>query len=122
MVDRHDLGPHQTLVFKTALTNIGSSYHQPTGVFTCKVPGVYVFYCNIVMNPNSPIALSIVKDGIDLTYTYQPIGYYQASTMAITHLSLDESVWIRLSSKVSIGNVFEDVYNSFSGFLLYQDI
>lgn len=120
--DRKNLGPHQTIVFKSILTNVGHSFNQPTGIFTCTIPGVYVFYCSIVVNADADIKVSIVKDGVDTTFAYQPVGKNQGGTMSIIHLNAGESVWVRMAGGDFIGNAFEDVENSFSGFLLYPDL
>ncbi|KAH3809651.1 hypothetical protein DPMN_138026, partial [Dreissena polymorpha] len=41
--------------FSTVLTNIGGSYEQSTGYFTCTVPGLYFFTFHLVKKRKSPL-------------------------------------------------------------------
>lgn len=124
VVDRNNLGYHQTVVFKTVVTNIGNGYHQPTGTFVCNVPGVYVFYFSVILIPNTHLDVALTKDGTDVTYTYyDSTKYTQASNMGLIHLNFGDQVWVRVTSAhASNGNTFGDYENAFSGFLLYPDM
>lgn len=125
VVDHSDLGVHQTIVFKNAITNIGNDYHPITGLFICSQPGVYVFFLGIEVIPYKGLHTAIVKNGVDIAFNYAVStgggvnGYDKANTMTIIQLNVGDSVWVRVIGQIAMGPVLSDPENFFSGFLLY---
>lgn len=107
------------------MTNKGNGYHQPTGEFTCDVPGIYVFFSSVLVFPNVYLHTVITKNGVDVAWSYVA-GYSahnQSNGIAIVHLNAGDRVWVRVTElHPADGQDVSDGYeNSFSGFLLYGD-
>ena len=124
-LDGVPLGSHQTVVFDQAVTNVGKAYNPANGTFTAPVPGVYVFFLNI-MSPDrsnhSPLTLAITKNGstvLDLVYAE---GFTdaddQGSSQVTVHLATGDQVLVRQNSGNAVRGNFWTV---FTGFLLQAD-
>ncbi|XP_062603524.1 complement C1q-like protein 4 [Saccostrea cucullata] len=120
--DHSNLAAHHNLIFGHAITNIGNKYHHSTGVFTPDVPGVYVFYVQLVMCANGhSVNTELVVEGVRRTghFVYSKESCANGGGMTIVHVNAGDSVWVRLSASDGV-NAF-GWESSFSGFLLYED-
>ena len=117
------LGHHQTVVFDQAVTNVGNAYNPTNGIFTAPVPGVYVFYLNL-MTPShnhGHHTLAITKNGAVLDVVYaegQADQDDQGSSQVATHLVTGDQVWVRQNTGDAIRG---DWWTIFTGFLLQAD-
>lgn len=121
IVDKNNLGYHQTVVFKDTITNIGHDYQESSGMFICSKAGVYAFFLSTVTVPGGDIHTAIVKNGVDASriYVSDPDKYSQASTMAVIWCNPGDYVWVRITHHAfDSGTAFSDYENVFSGFLL----
>ncbi|KAF4089493.1 hypothetical protein AMELA_G00066550 [Ameiurus melas] len=120
-----NIGPfedRQTLVYVSALTNIGNAYDKKTGIFTAPVRGVYYF--NVVLfNANPPAAgVDIMKNGVCVAaVTDNPPGLDSEDT-ASNSITLLLEKGDRIYNELPVNRkVYTDSAgrNSFSGHLLY---
>jgi hypothetical protein len=117
----HDItpvGPGQSINFDRIVTNIGNGYNPHGGVFTARVPGVYIFAVTVMSLPSHYITVEMVKDGSELCYTRAEREDYDSATcVATVHLAAGEDVWV----KQAAGDGIHGQYSTFSGILITPD-
>ena len=119
--DLVDLGSHQTVIFAEEIyLNIESSYDSRTGIFTCKLPGLYVFNVYCVTEPGQDIRLELVQNGVHKIYIFAPNKnngtYSTSSNMAVLNLQMGDTVSVQTLSSHQ-GPAIDD-WSQFTGFLL----
>ncbi|XP_017327552.1 adiponectin [Ictalurus punctatus] len=120
-----DIGPfkdRQTLVYKSALTNIGNAYDTNTGIFTAPVRGVYYF--NVVLfNANPPsTGVEIMKNGVLLAAVTDNTPGHDSEDTASNSVTLLLEKGDQIYNELLVNRkVYTDSAgrNSFSGHLLY---
>jgi len=117
-----NLGDNQVIIFDWIHTNVGNDYNPYTGVFTCRVPGLYVFYVHTLAKPGKQLETTISKNLNIMAYTYafDKEYYSSGSNMAVLDLQKGDTVLIRSYEAVHshTGAVIDFKYTSFSGFLI----
>ena len=117
-----NLGDNQVIVFDWVHTNVGNDYNPQTGVFTCRVPGLYVFYVHTLAEPGKHLETTISKNLHIMAYTYAFDKEYfsSGSNMAVMDLQKGDTVLIRSHGDQHdhVGSVIDASYTSFSGFLI----
>ena len=119
---QQNLGIHQTVEFKTVVTNIGSGYNPSSSVFRAPVEGLYYFSVTILSFQGDDMETEIVHNGNGLVYTYSGSEsmYGSGSASAVVHLNANDDVWVRILNVRSVndGNirVFYERWSSFCGF------
>ena len=122
------LGIDQTIVFNQILFNDGSGYNHATGIFTCPVSGVYLFFFDVGSGSAHQIVARLVVNGLNKVGAIADSAFHtyheaQSSNMAILKLSAGAHVWVenyRWSDKFVEGDT-TDRFTTFSGILLYQN-
>ena len=114
--------PGDVLHFPTAKFNIGNDFDVSTGIFTCKVAGIYSFQFHISFDHNSETVIQLIKDGGQIVSIYRDreAGLDIASNGATLPLSQGDQVWLRFAN--NRGTVFSNdwEYTSFSGVLVQE--
>ena len=110
------------VVFNQVLTNIGQNYDPKTGVFTCTVPGYYVFDVHVKGDFNKFAIVDIRLNGDRLVSAWadEGFGYTSASAHVSIVLRRGDRVDVTaafLSSKL-YGTTSGDRWNMFSGHLV----
>ncbi|XP_062870252.1 cerebellin 17 isoform X2 [Trichomycterus rosablanca] len=108
------------LAFSNVLTNVGNAYSPNTGVFRAPVRGVYHFSMSVFGLTNW-IGVKFFKNGQSVFAMYDaPRGTHETVSRSVTmSLNSGDEVYSKLSAK---NQIYDDgnMYNSFSGFLLFQ--
>ncbi|NXT02576.1 COAA1 protein, partial [Jacana jacana] len=106
--------------FDKILYNRQQHYDPRTGIFTCRIPGLYYFTYHVHAKGTN-VWVALYKNGSPLMYTYDEYqkGYLdQASGSAVIDLMENDQVWLQLPNSESNGLYSSDyVHSSFSGFL-----
>ncbi|NXV06463.1 COAA1 protein, partial [Cettia cetti] len=106
--------------FDKILYNRQQHYDPRTGIFTCRIPGLYYFSYHVHAK-GANVWVALYKNGSPLMYTYDEYkkGYLdQASGSAVIDLMENDQVWLQLPNSESNGLYSSDyVHSSFSGFL-----
>lgn len=121
------LGIDQSIVFNNILFNDGGAYHNSSGIFTCPVTGVYMFFFEVGSGSRHQIVAKLVVNGSNTVDGIADSEYHdnheaQGSNMAILKLSAGTRVWVenyRWADKFVEGGT-TDRFTTFSGILLYQ--
>ena len=117
-----NLGDNQVIVFDWVHTNVGNDYNPQTGVFTCRVPGLYVFYVHTLAERGKHLETTISKNLNIMAYTYafDKEYYSSGSNMAVMDLQKGDTVLVKSNQHEHDhdGAVIDGSYTSFSGFLI----
>lgn len=114
--------PNQTPIkFDVIITNIGDSYLPSSGVFVCKIPGVYVFYW-VTTNKNrtwmnTELVLNGVRKGTAMSDSGDINDYSVASNTVVLDLKFGDQVWV-MSGTWHNGRMAGEWRSSFSGWLM----
>jgi hypothetical protein len=115
------LSSGRPIIFDHVVTNIGTGYNHHGGIFTARVPGVYVFSVEIDLHGGSSIGVQVVQDGRELctAFTTDTTADGSGGCLATAHLSVGSDVWVR--QYANHGMLEGGHWSSFSGFLIYAD-
>ena len=120
--DVSNLGDNQVIIFDTVHTNVGNDYNPHTGAFTCRRPGLYVFYVHTLAEPGKHLETTISKNLNSMAYTYafDKEHFASGSIMAVMDLQKGDTVLVRSygGEHSNTGAVIDYQYTSFSGFLI----
>ncbi len=112
----------QPVVFNKILYNGNQNYNSQTGIFTCKIPGIYYFVYHVNCKGNN-VWVGLYRNNEPVMYTYDEYkkSYLdQASGSAVLPLQFGDTVHIQLPSDQAAGLYAGPyVHSSFSGYLLY---
>ena len=120
------LGLDQTLIFNRVLFNDGSAYNNSSGIFTCPVNGVYLFFFEVGSGAQKQIVAKLVANNVNEVDAIADAEYHQyheaqGSNMAILRLGQGTQVWVenyRWTDRGVEGDPTER-FSTFSGILLY---
>ncbi|XP_045177014.2 complement C1q-like protein 4 [Mercenaria mercenaria] len=114
---------HRIIIFNEVQTNVGGAYNGKTGIFVCKIPGVYVFYWVTTNKDRTWMDSELVINGEKRGQTFSDAGnhddYSVASNIVVAELRFGDQVWIR-SGTWHNGNLAGSHRTSFSGWILYM--
>lgn len=119
-------GLHQTLIFRTVITNVGGFYNRHSGVFTAPVSGVYVFNWNIYScfrgDITSELMVNSSRKGGRRSDSRVTNEDHSSSGCIVVNIKEGDVVFIRIHPKhtlkggiISYPGLYE---SSFSGWLL----
>lgn len=113
----------QIIIFDEVQTNIGDSYNGKTGIFVCKIPGVYVFHWATTNKDRTYMDTHLVVNGGEKCRAFSDAGdhsdYTVATNTVISELKFGDQVWIRCGDWHN-GHIAGAKRTSFSGWLLYS--
>lgn len=118
------LGIHQNIVFDYVFTNLGKAYNPHHGVFIAPVSGTYVFFMTIYATHNNDIWCQYVVNGIHKSTVFAESlnsADDTGSQTIILQLQQGDDVAIQLIRGTVEIYGSDNLYNTFSGFLLKQD-
>lgn len=117
------------ITFTTVILNEGGDYDASSGVFTCRIPGLYFFSATL----GKTISISLIDNiscwlhvnSSSKVWLYvnpieygQDFGYFSASASAALRLQKSDTVY--LGGCTSFSN-FYSIASSFSGILIQPD-
>ncbi|KAL4230897.1 Elastin microfibril interfacer 2 [Mactra antiquata] len=117
-----DAGAGQHMKFKNVILNDYEGYDPDTGVFRAPVCGVYSFTYVVASSLSTFVDATLVVKNKKINGAYSKVinhkNINQGTNTAIVHLHKGEQVWVEFKQDSSI-KAEDELYNSFSGFLLY---
>ncbi|XP_045176575.2 complement C1q-like protein 4 [Mercenaria mercenaria] len=121
--DMTSVPSHRIIIFNEVQTNVGDAYNGKTGIFVCRIPGVYVFYWVTTNKNRNYMDSELVVNGNERSHAFSDSGdhddYSVASNVVTTELRFGDQVWIR-SGTWHNGNLAGERRTSFSGWILYM--
>ncbi|XP_038047571.1 C1q-related factor-like [Patiria miniata] len=109
------------IIFEDVATNLGDGYDSQSGVFTCAVPGLYLFSANLLSLVTGPQSYASLKQNgvvvFSIADSHSP-NHHQSSHSVPLVLSAGDRVWLALfgSGKGIYGD--GNRYCSLSGILI----
>ena len=111
----------QTVVFDHVYLNVGSSYNSSSGVFTCDIPGYYMFTANSLSGHDQEVGLGMYLNDQSQVNFYSEPGHgmqHQSNTMAMK-LEKGDRVQIKSYFRTSyLTSSLGDTHVTFTGFLV----
>lgn len=116
-------GKGQIIKMDSVDLNKGGDYNPSDGVFTCTVPGTYVFQLTELTDHGKHLELEMMKNNnrVAATYARNDNYYNSGSNSCITELVAGDRVFVRVYVTDSgTGNILFGLrFTTFSGFLLF---
>ncbi|XP_045183080.1 complement C1q-like protein 4 isoform X2 [Mercenaria mercenaria] len=118
-----NLTTNTSVAFDRVWINLGNGYNNNTGIFTCPHAGVYVFIYHGLSQYTGQMWLDLYKNGAyEVTaYAHNTVDYASASNAILLSLKLGDQVYIRGHGSSHMYGHPEEVYATFSGFILIPD-
>ncbi|KAI4892494.1 hypothetical protein NFI96_018298 [Prochilodus magdalenae] len=118
---REDFGKDEVLKFTNVVTNLGSRYDSSTGTFTSQSEGVYHFSYHIVKTGLSLRADLVLNDKVVASaVAVDALHTDTASNSAVLRLKVGDRVYVRLNKSDSTLKDTQNLFSTFSGYLLYE--
>ena len=117
----HDSVTDQIIVFSNIITNIGNDYDSSTGVFRCRVSGVYLFFVYLLTERGVHASAYLAKNNVRKIIIYSPLIPHQLgpdSNMVVLRLQIGDIVTVRSTSNYNGATYDSD--STFSGVLISQ--
>lgn len=117
-VHRSNLAGKATIVFDTAITNLGNGYNSSDGVFTAPYSGTYLFSATILADNGGEVWSQFMLNEEKVAHIYARASdgrHDQGSNTVILQLSKGDRVYVQNYHKTII---YGSRYSSFSGALL----
>ena len=103
------------------MTNIGNGYDEETGIFTCPVNGLYLFFTSIFTDWEHELTLAIIKEGTQLVTMKSAWGdHLHGVNMAIVECAFLENVWVECIDENDY--IPGNSRTTFSGTLLVESV
>ena len=116
-------GQNQPIVFDRVVTNVGNAYNPHLGAFTAPASGIYVFSVSLLSFPGHATHYQLMKnnDFISNIYLQTPsAGQYESTSQTVV-LQLTKGDDVSLRNIDGDESLHGDNYNTFAGFLVWQD-
>merc|ERR1712154_309802 len=109
------LSHHETLAANTKV-----KYDTTTGVFTCPVPGLYVFQFHALSHSNSNMWLELHHNYnyVSSIWGHVDNDYAAAGNSVILRLAKNDQVYILAADATDLYGAVDEVYGTFSGYLI----
>lgn len=88
------------MIFPSILYAVGGGYDKTKGVFTVPKSGLYIIFCNIMVDYRGQFWARIMINGIAkaevMAYLGSSIdGYHTGSNLIVQHLQVNDRVWVQ---------------------------
>ncbi|KAK3100567.1 hypothetical protein FSP39_021914 [Pinctada imbricata] len=116
------------VIFDVIHLNDGKAYSNVHGIFTAPVAGVYHFTLEISGpkgDASHELHINLMKSTTAVGYVYldqNAAHWIKRTSTATLHLAARDDVWVKVISKLGVGQIAGCCYHSiFSGFLIKSD-
>jgi len=112
----------QYLKFEDIITQEGNDYNNSTGMFTCSIPGLYIFTVSLLTFPDKCFEGVIVSNSNSLAYLYScnDNHFGHSSNTVAVRLSAGDTVSVyNFGDQHRTGSILRSGYSTFTGFLLH---
>ncbi|XP_060557879.1 complement C1q-like protein 4 [Ruditapes philippinarum] len=115
-----NLNKDDVVIYDKVWSNAGNGYDNTTGVFTCPVAGVYSFMYHGLSESAGTMSLDVYKnnDYQISAYAHNTADYAAASNALTVSLAVGDRVYVKGHGSSILYGRTDEVYSSFSGFLL----
>ncbi|XP_028664331.1 complement C1q subcomponent subunit C-like [Erpetoichthys calabaricus] len=116
--------PGSPIIFNNAITNSGGHFDTKTGVFTCKIPGIYYFVYhaqsdgNLCMSLKSKSSTNHVQEVEFCDYNTRNLAQINSGG-TVFNLKKNDQVWLEAVNNAPRLATLPDSSSIFNGFLLF---
>ncbi|XP_014666552.1 PREDICTED: collagen alpha-1(X) chain-like [Priapulus caudatus] len=110
-----------TIIFNTTILNIGGGFNESSGEFTAPVSGIYIISLNGLSHSTTSTWLKLIKNGTTTIVNGYGAHRHAAVSMSVNvRLKQGDTLEIQLQPGKAIYSESDDIYTTFTGFLLYE--
>uniref|UniRef100_A0A194AMF8 Putative complement C1q tumor necrosis factor-related protein 4-like protein n=1 Tax=Pinctada fucata TaxID=50426 RepID=A0A194AMF8_PINFU len=113
------------IVYNKNITEIGANVDPTTGVFTCQIPGVYVFSMYSLTRSDGELWLELMKNNelVASIYAYTYADYADAGNAAVLKLQKGDTVYVKAHDDYdnSLYGEASQIYTTLTGELVFPD-
>ena len=101
-------------------TNVGDDFDAFEGLFTCEIPGIYLFTYSIMTSSDDPFVYLMRNNTIINGVARDQDHYDMISNTAVLQLDVGDEVW--LQCRYSGREIYSDanLFTTFSGVILHE--
>ena len=115
------------VTFQETSININNHFNLATNIFTCFVPGTYIFSFSIAKYTNGDYFVQLMQNGNPMASAHSRSNYAESfemgSNTVILNLVIGDQVWLafyHVDGRTIYGSGYHRC-TSFSGYLLYEN-
>ena len=121
----------EVITFDKILTNVNNHFNPSTNLFTCHIPGTYVFMFSVGSYKDVAVHVHLVKNGHHIVSAHSRSNYddnyddnYDQNTNgAVLNLQVGDQIWLSFHSinNQQVASSKANTCTTLSGYLLYEN-
>merc|ERR1712002_459556 len=114
------LQENQKVKYDTIFSNVGGGYDSTTGIFTCPVPGIYVFQFHALSHSDSNMWLELHHNYnyVASIWGHVDNDYAAAGNSVILRLAKNDQVYVLTGDTTDLYGQPLEVYGTFTGYMI----
>ena len=116
---KRDLVGSQTVTFDREDLDVGNDFDHTTGIFICRIPGVYSFTFTFAKWEGSVMDISLQVNGLRKAWIYVDVADAREMQGQNVLLMLQQGDQVKLETIGDFQNYSDDYINFFNGHLIH---
>ena len=123
VIKTNDQSGVDTVTFDTVLTNVGGNFDTNSNIFTCQIPGYYLFTFEFFSHDSENPLVSLMKNGNIVVGAYisgLSNTRQMGSNSALVILASGDQVWLKNNHPTYVRGASTWKWTTFTGILLHE--